>query len=65
MISEGASKGILVTTSHFGSDSRKFVKDKPITLLDGSNLVYLLEKHGQRVKIDVAAAKANKQRNPF
>jgi len=46
MISEGAAKGILVTTAHFGGDSREFVKDKPITLIDGSNLVYLLEQHG-------------------
>src|SRR5262249_25898800 len=30
MISEGATKGILVTTSHYGRDSREFAKDKPI-----------------------------------
>jgi restriction system protein len=46
MISEGAVKGILVTTSHFGSESREFAKDKPITLIDGSNLVYMFQKHG-------------------
>lgn len=46
MLSEGAAKGILVTTSFFGPDSYGFAKDKPITLLDGNNLVYLLQKHG-------------------
>lgn len=50
MINEGAAKGILVTTSYFGSDSREFVKDKPISLIDGSNLVYLLREHGYNVK---------------
>jgi restriction system protein len=51
MISEGASKGILVTTSYFGRDSREFAKDKPITLLDGENLVFLFQKHGKNVHI--------------
>jgi restriction system protein len=51
MIAEGATKGILVTTSHFGRDSREFAKDKPITLIDGENLVYMLQKHGRNVHI--------------
>jgi restriction system protein len=58
MINEGAVKGILVTTATYGRDSRQFVKDKPITLIDGSNLVYLLEQHGHKVRIDVEAARA-------
>lgn len=58
MISEGAAKGILVTTAYFGRDSREFSKDKPITLIDGSNLVYLLEQHGHHVRIDLDAARA-------
>jgi restriction system protein len=57
MINEGAVKGILVTTSYYGRDSREFAKDKPITLIDGSNLVYLLEQHGYQVRIDLKAAK--------
>jgi restriction system protein len=65
MISEGASKGLLVTTAHYGRDSREFVKDKPISLIDGSNLVYLLEKYGHKVKIDVKAARSNMGRNPL
>jgi restriction system protein len=43
-----ASKGILVTISDYGSDSFKFAKDKPITLMNGGNLLYLLEKHGYK-----------------
>jgi restriction system protein len=54
---EGAMKGILVTTSDFGPASYDFVKNKPLTLLNGSNLLYLLEKHGHRAKIDIAEAK--------
>lgn len=53
LINEGATKGILVTTSYFGQDSRDFVKDKPITLIDGSNLVYLFNNHGYKVRIDL------------
>ena len=51
MIAEGAVKGILVTTSYYGRDCREFAKDKPITLIDGENLVYLFQKHGRHVHI--------------
>jgi restriction system protein len=51
MIAEGATKGILVTTSHYGRDSREFAKDKPITLIDGENLVYMFQKHGRNVHV--------------
>ncbi|MCM3596203.1 restriction endonuclease [Metabacillus idriensis] len=51
MINEGAVKGFLVTTSYYGNDSHKFVKDKPITLIDGSYLVHLFQEHGYAVKI--------------
>ena len=54
---EGASKGILVTTSDFGSDAHKFALDKPLTLISGSNLLYLLEKHGHKAKIDINEAR--------
>ena len=50
---EGATKGILVTTSHYGRDSREFAKGKPITLLDGSNLVHLFQKHGYNLHIEL------------
>lgn len=57
VMSEGATKGILVTTAEFGPDSYNFVKDKPLTLLSGGNLLHLLEKHGHRAKIDIKEAK--------
>src|SRR5262249_31951421 len=53
MIAEGATKGILVTTSHFGRDSREFAKDKPITLIDGANLVHLFQEHGHNLHIEL------------
>lgn len=46
MINEGATKGILVTTSYFGTDSQNFVKDKPLALIDGQNLIYMMKKYG-------------------
>lgn len=46
VVSEGADKGILVTTSDFGSDSLEFAKDKPISLINGANLLYLLSQFG-------------------
>ena len=57
VMNEGATKGILVTTSDYGKDSYEFAKDKPITLLNGNNLLSLLEKHGHRARINIAEAK--------
>ncbi len=57
MINEGAVKGILVTTAQFGPDAYEFAKDKPITLLDGGNLLFLLQKHGTNAYIDLPAAR--------
>ncbi|MEA3214401.1 MAG: restriction system protein, partial [Acidimicrobiia bacterium] len=49
---EGASKGILVTTSGYGQASFEFAAGKPLELLDGANLLYLLDEHaGIRAKI--------------
>ncbi|RCX10447.1 restriction system protein [Anaerobacterium chartisolvens] len=53
MINEGAVKGILVTTSYYGNDAREFSKDKPITLIDGSNLVHMFQEYGYDVKIEL------------
>lgn len=53
VINEGATKGILVTTSYFGNDSREFAKDKPLTLIDGSNLIYLFQQYGYKVRIEL------------
>jgi restriction system protein len=57
VIKEGATKGILVTTADYGADAYDFAKDKPLTLLNGSNLLHLLERHGHKAKIDLKEAK--------
>lgn len=57
VVNEGATKGILVTTSDYGADSYEFAKGKPLTLLSGANLLHLLDKHGHRAKIDIQEAK--------
>lgn len=46
MIHEGATKGILVTTSFYGKEAYDFAQDKPITLIDGQALLGLLNKYG-------------------
>ncbi|HYQ87271.1 MAG TPA: restriction endonuclease [Bacteroidota bacterium] len=57
LMNEGAMKGILVTTSHYGADAYEFARGKPITLLNGNNLLHLLLKHGYKAKIDLVEAK--------
>lgn len=57
VMNEGANKGILVTTADYGPDAYSFAKGKPLTLLNGSNLLHLLEKHGHSFKIDLKEAK--------
>ena len=44
VVNEGANRGILVTTSGFGPDSYDFSKDKPISLVDGPNLIAMLQR---------------------
>lgn len=67
VVNEGAIKGILVTTADYGPDAYEFARNKPLTLLSGSHLLHLLEKHGHRARIDLQEAKkilaeAEKQR---
>lgn len=57
VVNEGAMKGILVTTSDYGPDAYNFAKDKPLTLLNGSNLLHMLQKYGYSAKIDLLEAK--------
>ena len=57
VMNEGATKGILVTTSDYGPDAYAFAKGKPLTLLSGANLLHILEKHGKRARIDLQEAK--------
>jgi len=54
---EGANRGILVTTSKFGPDAYTFAKGKPITLIDGSNLLAMLKKHGHDFRINISEAR--------
>lgn len=51
MMNEGASKGILVTTSGYGPDAFEFAKDKPLELIDGGVLLYHLERIGRPARI--------------
>lgn len=57
VMNEGATKGILVTTADYGPDAYEFAKGKPLTLMNGANLLYLLEKHGHKARIDIKEAK--------
>jgi restriction system protein len=50
---EGASKGILVTTSGYGNASYDFAAGKPLELITGSHLLFLLAEHaGLEAKIE-------------
>ena len=59
VMNEGATKGILVTTADYGPDAYEFVKGKPLTLMNGSHLLYLLEKHGHQARINIKEAREN------
>ena len=50
-MNEGANKGILVTTSGYGPDAFNFSKDKPIELIDGGGLLFLLQDIGVQARI--------------
>lgn len=58
VMNEGAVKGILVTTSYFGPEARDFAKDKPLTLINGEQLMYLFNKHGYKVNIQIQKKRA-------
>lgn len=57
VMNEGANRGILITTASYGPDAYDFAKDKPISLVDGPNLLLMLKKHGKRFKIDLEEAR--------
>lgn len=57
VLNEGATKGVLVTTSDYGPDSYAFANGKPLVLLSGANLLHMLEKHGHGARIDLQEAK--------
>lgn len=60
---EGAMKGLLVTTSQFGPDSYAFIQGKPLQLINGSELLYLLEKNGYKFRIDLDEARQMQREN--
>jgi len=51
MLNEGANKGILVATSGYGPDAFDFAKDKPMELMDGGQLLFLLDQVGVKARI--------------
>lgn len=57
VLNEGATKGVLVTTSDYGPDSYAFANGKPLVLLSGANLLHMLERHGHSARIDLVEAK--------
>lgn len=57
VMNEGATKGVLVTTSDYGPDAYSFANGKPLILLNGSNLLHMLEKHGHKARIDLQEAR--------
>lgn len=48
---EGATKGIMITTSGYGPDSYKFAGGKPLNLIDGSGLLSLCQDHNIPARI--------------
>jgi restriction system protein len=57
VMNEGANKGILVTTSDYGPDAYSFAAGKPLVLLNGANLLFMMEKHGHPARIDIVEAR--------
>jgi restriction system protein len=48
---EGATKGIMITTSGYGPDSYKFASGKPLELIDGAGLLALCHAHNIPARI--------------
>jgi restriction system protein len=46
-----------VTKADYGPDAYEFAKNKPLAVVSGSNLLFLLEKHGHKAKTDLHEAK--------
>lgn len=57
VVNEGANRGILVTTATYGPDAYEFAKNKPISLVDGPNLIAMLKRHGRAFRIDLDEAR--------
>jgi restriction system protein len=61
VMNEGANRGILITTAGFGPDAYEFAKDKNLSLVDGTNLLIMLQKHGKKYRIDLKEARKEQQ----
>lgn len=48
---EGATLGIMVTTSGYGPDSWEFINGKNLHLIDGTNLLSICQEHGIPARI--------------
>jgi restriction system protein len=57
VLNEGANRGILITTSSYGPDAYEFAKNKPLSLVDGPNLLLMLQRHGKNFRLDLEEAK--------
>ena len=57
VMNEGANRGILITTSSYGPDAYEFAKNKPLSLVDGPNLLRMLQRHGKSFRIDLEEAR--------
>ncbi|NSC22460.1 restriction endonuclease [Streptomyces albus subsp. chlorinus] len=60
----GANKGVLVTTSRFGPGSHTFAGGKPLELIQGSELVDLLHRHGLRGRLGGTATGSTTRHTP-
>jgi len=58
----GANKGLLVTTSGFGPGSHTFIRNKPLGLVTGPELVDLLSRHGLRGRLGPGTPAATRDR---
>jgi restriction system protein len=47
----------MVTTADYGPDAYEFAKGKPLKLISGSELLYLLAQHGHKARIDLKEAR--------
>ena len=54
---EGANKGILVTTSQYGPDAYSFIAGKNLELINGNQLLHILQDYGYKFRIDLEEAR--------
>jgi restriction system protein len=48
---EGATLGIMITTSGYGHSSEEFANGKPLHLIDGTGLLSICQEHGIPARI--------------